>query len=337
MQHDAVLLGHGGGGRLTHELIEEVFVGLFDNEHLAELADSARLPTPPSGFRPALPTDAYVVSPRIFPGGDIGRLSVCGTVNDLAVVGAEPKYLTCAFVLEEGLALAELETIARSMAQAAREAGVLLVAGDTKVVPKGKADGIFVTTAGLGWIPEGRDLGAHRIAAGDAVIVSGTIGDHGTTILAAREGLGLTTDLTSDVAPLWRPIKRLFEAGISVHALRDPTRGGVAQTLVELAQQARLRIRIREADLPVRGSVRAVCDLLGLDVLQVANEGKFVAFVPEEEAGRALEVLRQDSLCQDASIVGRVEDAPPMVVLDTAVGGSRVVEPPTGELLPRIC
>ncbi len=332
-----ILLAHGGGGSLTHELIEEVFVPAFRNEALDDLSDSAVLPAPPEGHKLAMTTDAYVVSPYFFPGGDIGTLSICGTVNDLAVVGARPISLTCAFVLEEGLPIADLRTVVASMAEAAKRAGIQLVAGDTKVVPKGKADGVFITTAGIGHLPRDRRLGPASIREGDAILVSGTLGDHGTTIMATRENLGISSDLVSDVAPLNGLIASLFDAGVQIHAMRDPTRGGLAQTLVEMAAAAKLRFDIEEEAIPVLPSVQAVCDMLGLDVLQVANEGKLALFVPAKDAKKALDVLTAHELGRHAAVIGSVSKGRPSVVLQTATGGARLVEAPTGELLPRIC
>ncbi len=332
-----ILLAHGGGGSLTHELIEEVFLAAFHNSALDDLSDSAVLPAPPEEHKLAFTTDAYVVSPYFFPGGDIGYLSVCGTVNDLAVVGARPVSLTCAFIIEEGLPLEDLKKVVSSMAQAAKRAGVQLVAGDTKVVPKGKGDGLFITTAGLGHLPRSRKIGPRWIQDGDAILVSGTLGDHGTTIMATRENLGISGDLASDLAPLNGLIASLFDAGVDVHAMRDPTRGGLAQTLVEMAASSKLRFDIEEDAVPVLPSVQAVCDMLGLDVLQVANEGKLVLFVPASDAKKALDVMTAHDLGKDASVIGSVTTGRPSVVLQTASGGARLLEAPTGELLPRIC
>ncbi len=335
---DTVLLAHGGGGRLTQELIETIFLPSFSNETLDELGDSARLDSPPPDHATALTTDSYVVQPLFFPGGDIGRLAVCGTVNDLAMVGARPKYLTCGMILEEGFLLQDLRRIVRSMSEAASEAGVQLVAGDTKVVPRGGADKIFINTSGVGWIPPGRPTGTKLVAPGDSILLSGTLGDHGTVVMAERENLGFRTDLKSDTAPLNGLVEALYESGVQIHLMRDPTRGGPAQALCEIATAANLHITIDEAAIPINPGVKSLADLLGLDILQIANEGKLIAFIPEKDGRRALEVCRSHPLGRQAELIGRVEDkGNPIVELRTIYGGSRIVEQPMGELLPRIC
>ncbi len=328
---DVILLGHGAGGRLSRALVADHFLPALDNPALGELLDSAVLGDL------ALTTDAYVVSPRFFPGGDLGRLAVCGTVNDLCMVGAEPLGLTAAFILEEGLPLAEVDRLAASMAGAAAEAGVEVVAGDTKVVPRGACDGAFVTTAGVGRLRSGLAPHPGRAAAGDAVIVSGSVADHGIAVLACREGIPLSGDLESDVAPLSGLVAALADAGLDVHVLRDPTRGGVAQALLEIAGAAEVRIVLEEAALPVRGAVRAACELLGLDPLYVANEGKLLLLLPEAQAGAALEVMRAHPYGRAAARCGRVEAGRAGCEVATVAGGRRALRMAAGELLPRIC
>jgi hydrogenase expression/formation protein HypE len=326
-----ITMAHGAGGRAARRLVEDHFVARLDNAALAALGDSAIVGDL------ALTTDSYVVSPRFFPGGDIGRLAVCGTVNDLAVAGAEPIGLTVGFVLEEGLALEELDRVVASMAAAAREAGVAIVAGDTKVVQRGACDGLFVNTAGVGRLSPGFRPAPDGARRGDAVLVSGTLGDHGMAVLARREGLAMEGDLRSDVAPLTASVRALRDAGIEVHAMRDPTRGGAASALIELALAAGVRVVLEESALPVRPSVRAACELTGIDPLHVANEGKLLAFVPAGQAETALETLRSDPLGTEAALIGRVERGDPGLEMVTVLGGRRVVRLPEGEVLPRIC
>ncbi|MFO7769721.1 MAG: hydrogenase expression/formation protein HypE [bacterium] len=340
-----IVLGHGSGGRLTQQLIEGVFYPLLDNPVLA-VGDDAALPGLDAEDlegslgpgRLALTTDAHMVSPLEFPGGDIGRLAVCGTVNDLVVVGARPLWITAAFMLEEGLETALLTRIVASMRQAADEAGVIVVAGDTKVAERGKVDGLYISTAGAGWVPAGRDASGRGARPGDAVLLSGTLGDHGIAVLAARGELAFETDLTSDVASLHTLVEGLYGSGARIHAMRDPTRGGLAATLNEIACQSTVRIVLEEESLPVRPEVEGACEMLGFDSLLVANEGKLVAFVPAEDADRALEAMKDHPLGTDAALIGHVESADrPEVHLHTAIGGTRIVERPAGELLPRIC
>jgi hydrogenase expression/formation protein HypE len=326
-----ITLAHGAGGRLTRRLVEEHFLPRFDNPALLALGDCAIV------GELALTTDCYVVTPRFFPGGDIGRLAVCGTVNDLAVAGAEPIGLCAGFVLEEGLALEELDRVVDSMAAAAKEAGVPVVAGDTKVVQRGACDGVFINTSGVGRLSPGFRPAPDGARAGDAILASGTLGDHGMAVLACREGLPIEGDLTSDVAPLIGLVRRLRESGVDVHAMRDPTRGGAAGALIELAQASQKRAVIEERAIPVAPSVRAACELTGIDPLYVANEGKLIAFVPAGQAQAALDVLRADPLGLEAAIIGRVEVGDPGLELVTSIGGRRSVQPPTGEVLPRIC
>ncbi len=326
-----ITLGHGAGGRLSHQLIERHFLPRLDNPALAALGDSATVGDL------ALTTDGYVVSPRFFPGGDLGMLSICGTVNDLAMVGAQPIALTAGFILEEGLALDELDRLVESMAKAAEQAGVPVVAGDTKVVPRGACDGAFITTAGVGRLAADFRPEPAKVTAGDVVLISGTLADHGMAVLASREGLRLSGALTSDVAPLWDMVDGLRRAGIEVHALRDPTRGGVAQSCIEIAGDAHGAIVLEQRALPIAPPVLAACELTGIDPLYVANEGKLLAFVPADQAAGALAVLQAHRLGHQAAIIGRVEAGPAALMLETELGARRPVRMPSGELLPRIC
>jgi hydrogenase expression/formation protein HypE len=335
--HEKILLAHGGGGRLTQELVRDVFLPALGNPALAVLSDSAVLEKMPAG-RPALTTDAFVVDPPVFPGGDLGYLSVCGTVNDLAVAGAQPVALTWALVLEEGLDVELLQTFVRGAARAAEEAGVSIVAGDTKVVPRGKGDGAYVVTAGLGVVRKGRDVGDHRVTPGDAVVVSGPLGDHGATIMACRHKLG-GPGLISDCAPLAGLAARLLDSGADVHAMHDPTRGGIATTCHEVASRAGVRIVLDQPAIPVRPEVRGVCELLGLDPLYVACEGRMVVFTAEGDADRVVEVLAGHPLGRGAARVGRVEAAAggAPVVLRTLYNTERPLDLLAGAELPRIC
>lgn len=335
MRDETILLAHGSGGRLMHELIREVFRRELSNPFLDDLGDAAVLPR--QNGRLALTTDSYVVRPIFFPGGDIGKLAVWGTVNDLSMVGARPLYLTIGFILEEGLPLGDLRRIVRSAAQAAREAGVAIVAGDTKVVDRGAADQVFINTAGVGVIPEGVALSPEHIRPGDAVLVSGTVGDHGIAVMAQREGLGLNTPLVSDCAPLNGLAEAVLACG-GVRVMRDPTRGGLATTLVELARAGGVGLEIEEHAVPVNDAVRGACELLGLDPLYVANEGKLVAIVAAECAEATLTALRSHPLGRDARVIGHATQTNAgRVILRTILGVSRVVEMLTGEQLPRIC
>ncbi len=338
-----VLLAHGGGGRLMHELIETVFYPAFENPLLAARHDGANFAI--GGGRLAFTTDAYVVRPLFFPGGDIGRLAVHGTVNDLAMCGARPRYLSAAFVLEEGLPIEVLERVVASMRAAALECRVALVTGDTKVVDHGKADGLYVTTAGIGVIEHEWFIGPTSVAPGDAVLVSGDVGRHGIAILTAREELALESSLESDCADLSQPVLGLLEAGLEIHCLRDCTRGGLATSLIEIARHSHRDMRIEEAHVPVRMEVRGACELLGLDPLYVANEGCFVCFLPERDAAAALEILRGHPVSAGAVRIGRVgASADPVtgatagtVTLRGALGAERVLDLLSGEQLPRIC
>ncbi len=340
--YDRILLGHGSGGLLTAELIERVFLPAFDNEVLAALEDQAtvRLPRIDGGPAPriAVSTDSFVVRPLFFPGGDIGRLAVHGTINDLAVGGARPLYLTAAFILEEGLAIADLTRIVNSMRDACREAGVMLIAGDTKVVDRGKGDQVFISTTGVGIVPEGRTLSIRRARPGDVIVVSGTLGDHGIAIMSVREGIEFETVLVSDTAPLLGLVRTMLEACPGIRFMRDPTRGGLSSALNELARAANVGVVLDEAALPIRRDVRGACEMLGLDPLYVANEGKLIAVVPREDAHQLVDVMRADPLGRDAAIIGEVvAEHPGMVTLRSLVGGERVVTMLSGEQLPRIC
>jgi hydrogenase expression/formation protein HypE len=346
--YDRILLGHGSGGRLTADLVERLFVPTFDNAILSALEDQAtldlctsdpRLPAPdPRSRRIAFTTDSFVVRPLFFPGGDIGKLAVCGTVNDLAVGGATPLYLSAAFILEEGLPIDELKRIVESMQVACAEAGVQLVTGDTKVVDRGKGDQMFITTSGIGVVPEGRALSIRNVRPDDRILVSGTLGDHGMTIMSVREGIEFETALESDCASLNDLTRTMLEACPTIRWMRDPTRGGLSSTLNELAAATSLGVELNESAIPVRPEVHAACELLGLDPLYVANEGKLVAAVAAEDADRLLECMRRHPHGRNAAIVGRVvNDHPKMVVMRTLVGGARVVSMLSGEQLPRIC
>jgi len=337
MSADRVLLAHGGGGSLTKQLITDRIVARFGNPMLAPLADSALLDLPAG--RVAFTTDSYVVKPLRFRGGDIGRLAVCGTVNDLAMAGARPLHLSLSLILEEGLSFADLEAILDSAKAAAEEAEVTVVCGDTKVVERGAADGCYINTAGVGVVPEGVAVGAERIEAGDAVLINGSIGDHGIAILSEREGLAFASPVTSDVAPLNGLVAAMLEAGgDGLHAMRDATRGGVGMVACEMAEGAGCDIELDEAALPVRGAVRGACELLGLDPIYVANEGKAVVVCDDGVASQVLTAMQAHPLGHAAAIIGRVTGGTRgRVTLRTAIGGRRVVEPPYGAQLPRIC
>jgi hydrogenase expression/formation protein HypE len=331
-----IVLAHGGGGRLSGNLLRQVFLPAFSSNILAQLEDSALVQV--GQERLAFTTDGFVVRPLFFPGGDVGRLAVAGTVNDLAVMGARPLYLAAAFILEEGFPLGDLERIVVSMKWAAEEAGVELVTGDTKVVERGSGDGVFIVTTGIGSVPAARQLSVSGAKPGDRVLISGTIGDHGIAVLSAREGLELETRLESDCAPLGGLIDALLSAVPETRCLRDPTRGGLGSTLIEIVQASGVSIEIDEVALPVRPEVHAACELLGFDALFVANEGKVAAIVPESEVAVALATLRAHPLGQNAACIGRVSAEPARVVtLRSSIGGRRVLTQPSGEQLPRIC
>jgi hydrogenase expression/formation protein HypE len=335
-QYPDVLLAHGGGGRLTQQLIEKIFLPSFGNPALEAHHDGAVLEV--NGIKLAFTTDSYVVKPLFFPGGDIGTLAVNGTVNDLAMCGAQPLYLSAGFILEEGLPMETLWRVVRSMKDAASIAGVQLVTGDTKVVDRGKGDAVFINTAGIGCVRHNRAIAPASVRPGDALLLSGDIGRHGIAIMAAREGLELETTIESDCAPLVEPVLNLLDAGIEVHCLRDLTRGGLASALVEIAEAARLHIRIDEQAIPMRDDVRGACEILGFDPLYVANEGRFVGFVASGDADRALELMRKHPLGAQAAKIGSVaEDPAGMVFLKSRIGATRIVDMLTGEQLPRIC
>jgi hydrogenase expression/formation protein HypE len=342
-QFDRILLGHGSGGQLTADLIRQVFVPAFDNPVLAALEDQAtvslsRTTNGVKGPRIAFTTDSFVVRPIFFPGGDIGRLAVHGTINDLAVGGAQPLFLSAAFILEEGLPIADLKRITASMRAACDEAGVALVTGDTKVVDRGKGDQVFITTAGIGLVPDGRSLSIRAARPGDRILVSGTIGDHGIAIMSVREGIEFETVLESDCASLHTLTSTMLEACPHIRCMRDPTRGGLSSALNELASASQVGVEISEAAIPLRPEVRGACEMLGLDPLYVANEGKLIAVVPPEDAGRLLAVMRQHPLGRNAALIGTVVDKHVgMVTLHSLVGGERVVTMLAGEQLPRIC
>lgn len=332
---DTVMLGHGSGGSLSHDLINRLFLPGLGNAAPRALDDAAVLTL--NGQRLALTTDSHVVSPLFFPGGDIGRLAVCGTVNDLAMVGARPYALTCGFIVEEGLSFEILQRVVQSMRDAAAEAGVFIAAGDTKVVQRGGADQLFINTSGVGLVDAGLDISGANAQVGDVVIVSGTLGDHGIAVLSAREGLDFRTDLRSDVAPLNHLVRAMLEAG-EVHVLRDPTRGGLATTLNEIARQSNVVIELQETHIPVRPQVRAACEMLGFDPLCVANEGKLVAFVKAGDVDAILSAMQKMKVGQDAAVIGEViAQGRSQVRLKTAFGGTRLVDMLPGEMLPRIC
>lgn len=336
-----VMLGHGSGGTMMKRIIDEVFFAAYAGEDLLRGDDAAVLPMLDPGARLAFSTDSFVVTPHFFPGGDIGRLAVCGTVNDVATSGARPLYLSCGFVLEEGFPIDDLKRICASMAVCAREAGVALVTGDTKVVNRGHGDGVFINTSGIGMIPEGVELGGAQCRPGDKVLVSGTLGDHGITIMSCREGLSFTTDLESDAAPLNHLIADVLAAAPQVRCFRDPTRGGLASTLNELAGQSQVDITVDEVAIPVKSAVQGACEMLGYDVLQVANEGKMICIVAADEADAALAAMRSNPYGENAAIIGEVGAAQPergsRVFLQTAFGGTRILDMLVGEQLPRIC
>ncbi len=335
--NEQIVMGHGAGGRMSHQLIQKAFMSAFDNPALRAGDDAARLE---SNLHQnlAISTDAHVVFPLFFPGGDIGKLAVCGTVNDVAMLGAKPLYLTAGFILEEGLPMETLKLVVASMKAAADEAGVQIVAGDTKVVQKGKADGLYITTAGVGVVRAGLTIGGAQAKAGDVIILSGSIGDHGIAVLGARGELGFQSSLQSDVAPLNHLIDAMLDASSNVHVLRDPTRGGLATTLNEIATQSNVGILLDEETLPVHPEVAAACEMLGFDPLYIANEGKLVTMVAREDADAVLKAMRATRYGEGAVIIGEVTAEPKnRVLLKTALGSTRIVDMLAGEMLPRIC
>jgi len=335
-EYERITLAHGGGGMLSQQLIQKMFLSQFKNELLDPLHDGAIFTLNGSKF--AFSTDSYVVSPIVFPGGTIGTLAVNGTVNDLAMCGAQPMYLSTAFIIEEGLSMEELWGIVLSMKDAATTAEVQLVTGDTKVVDRGKGDKLFINTSGIGVITAGVDINPRRAAVGDAIILSGSIAEHGIAIMSVREGLEFESEIRSDCAPLNGLVAKMLHTSRNIHVLRDPTRGGVATVLNEIANQSDVGIAIREQSIPVKESVRGACEILGLDPLYVANEGKLVAFVSPDDADRVLAAMRAHPLGRDASIIGTVvEDHPGRVVMESIIRGNRIVDMMSGEQLPRIC
>jgi hydrogenase expression/formation protein HypE len=332
---DRILLSHGSGGKLSHELIERRFLPAFSNPMLDRLDDAAVLDFQ---GRLAFTTDSYVVSPIFFPGGDIGKLAVCGTVNDLAMVGATPLYLSLSFIIEEGLPEHELQRIVDSAKKAALEAGITIVTGDTKVVPHGSADKIFINSTGIGTVPDGVDISGSNAQAGDKIILSGTIGDHGIAVFSQREGLRFSSNIESDCAPLNGLVQEILNTRSHIHSLRDPTRGGLATTLKEIATQSKLGVKVEEEEIPIRQEVQAACEMLGFDPLHVANEGKVVAAVSPEDAEQVLKVVRRHKYGGDAAIIGEITaDHPGRVAMRTRIGASRIVDMLVGDILPRIC
>jgi hydrogenase expression/formation protein HypE len=333
---DMIILAHGAGGTMSHELVESFFVKAFCNPHLEAMEDSASLDL--DGGRLAFTTDSFVVSPIFFPGGDIGKLAVCGTVNDLAVAGAVPRYLSLGLIIEEGLALSALQRIVNSIAATANEAGVQIVTGDTKVVNRGAADRIFINTSGIGVLPEGRKYSVKMVRPGDKVLINGYVGDHGIAVLSKREGLGFETDLESDCAPLGGLIAEMLRVCPTIRCMRDPTRGGVASTLNEIAGQAQVGIELLEESIPVRDPVVGACEMLGFDPLYVANEGKVLAFVPAEASDGVLKAMQAHPLGEGAAIIGTVnEGVVGRVTVRTPYGAHRILDMLAGDLLPRIC
>jgi len=331
-----ILLAHGGGGTLMHRLLNQVFYPAFANDMLGQGGDGAILQV--GGSRLAFSTDSYVVQPLFFPGGDIGTLAVNGTVNDLAMCGARPLYLSAGFIIEEGLSVETLRRVVDSMRHAAMTAKVQLVTGDTKVVEKGKGDGLFINTAGIGIIEHDLSVQPRSVKLGDVVIISGDVGRHGMAIMATREGLAFESDIESDCAPLAEPVLDLLDAGIEIHCLRDLTRGGLASGMVEIATTAGVHIHLEERAIPVREDVRGACEILGFDPIYVANEGRFALFLPEQDAGRALDILRTHANTEGAVRIGSVTDGRPgLVTMTTAIGSRRIVDMLSGEQLPRIC
>ena len=335
IQDKTVTMAHGAGGRQTSELIYKVFAAHFANDYLT--ADDAAVLVPPKG-RMAVSTDGFIVSPAFFPGGNIGKLSICGTVNDLACMGAKPLYLTCAFVIEEGFPMEKLEEIAAAMEKTSKEAGVHIVSGDTKVAGKGQVDGVFITTTGMGEIQEGVNVAGTYAKPGDAIIVTGDIGRHGCTILLAREDFGIDADVTSDCAPLWKTVEAVMNTTHDLHVIRDATRGGVGTVLYEIAGQSNVGIRLDAAKVPVAPEVKGVCGMLGLEPLYLACEGRMVIMAPMEEAEKIVETLKKCPYSKDAAIIGEVTaDQPGKVVMTTEIGTQALLPQPGGELLPRIC
>lgn len=338
-QHtETIVIGHGSGGQMTRDLIHHLFQSRIGNAYLAEGNDAARLTLPGNEGQIALSTDSHVVSPLFYPGGDIGRLAVCGTVNDVAMLGAEPLYLTAGFIIEEGFAISDLEKIINSMAEACQEANVKIVAGDTKVVEMGKADGLFINTAGLGIITKNRRIGGQYAQPGDAILISGTLGDHGIAVLQARGDLGFDSQIKSDLAPLNHMIHSLLDEIPQVHVLRDPTRGGLATTLKEIACQSQVSMRLHQETIPIQKDVEIACEMLGFDPLYLANEGKVIVILPEPYVEQAIEILRKSPYGKNTMRIGDVfSQNPGQVLLETPFGSTRILDMLSGEILPRIC
>jgi len=338
LPHDKkIVLGHGSGGKMSQDLISKLFLPHFSNPAL-DAGNDAAFVSPNRCTDLAISTDSHVVWPLSFPGGDIGKLAVCGTVNDVAMLGAKPLYLTAGFILEEGLDISTLEQIIHSMQEAAREAGVVIVAGDTKVVERGKADGLFINTTGVGTIIPGVHINGSNARPGDKVIISGSLGDHGIAVLAARGDLGFETDIESDIAPLNSLVSEIIDSSEHVHVLRDPTRGGLATSLNEIARQSKVCIVIDEAEIPVKPAVAAACEMLGFDPLYVANEGKLIVIVAKEDAELVLTKMVALPYGQNAKIIGEVQSSPAnRVLMRTSIGSTRIVDVLAGEMLPRIC
>ncbi len=336
MKTDRILLDHGSGGKISHSLTIDIMLPAFDNPMLSKLNDGAILNI--GGKRFAFSTDTYVVDPIFFPGGDIGELAIYGTVNDIAMCGGSPLYLSVGLVIEEGFLISDLEKIIKSMGAAAEKAGIKVVTGDTKVVPKGAADKIFINTSGIGLIPDNIDVGSDKALPGDKIILSGTIADHGIAVLTQREGMTFTSSVRSDTAPLNRMVEKIFSSSRNIHVLRDPTRGGVGTSLNEIAEKSNAGIKIYENKIPVKNEVKGICELLGFDPLYIANEGKLIAFVTSKDAEKVLSAIREDEFGKDACIIGEVVSGHPgKVFLETRIGGIRMVDMLTGEQLPRIC
>jgi hydrogenase expression/formation protein HypE len=336
-QRGQVIMGHGSGGKLSQNLISDLFMPPFDNPILRAGDDAGLVEVGPNK-RLAISTDSHVVWPLFFPGGDIGRLAICGTVNDVAMMGAQPLYLTAGFILEEGLELGLLQQVVSSMCAAAREANVKIIAGDTKVVDRGKADGLYINTSGVGIVQEGIQIGGAQALPGDVIILSGPIGDHGIAVLSARGELGFQADVDSDVAPLNHLVAAMLATGSKIHVLRDPTRGGVASTLNEIARQSHVGLFLDEASIRVRQPVRAACEMLGFDPLYIANEGRLLAIVGPDDAEKLLKTMRQNRYGEESEIIGQVTDKPAgRVLLKTTIGTTRIVDTLSGEMLPRIC
>ena len=334
--NDKILLAHGSGGKLSHQLIKEVFLPYFDNTWLRELTDAAVFSVAPKKL--AFTTDSYVVNPIFFPGGDIGKLAICGTVNDLAMMGAKPLFISCAFIIEEGFGISLLKKIVASMKKEAQAAQVKIVTGDTKVVEKGSADKIFITTSGIGILDSSLSLSVKKIKPGDEIIISGTIGDHGVSILSQREDLGIKGNIKSDCASLWGLVKGIRNAKSAIKFMRDPTRGGIATTLNEIAQQTKLGIEVFEEKIPIRDEVKGICEMLGFDPLYLANEGKMLAVVDSNYSQKVLAAIRKHKHGHKAQIIGRIAKEPKgKVYLSTSIGGQRILDMLIKEPLPRIC